>query len=268
MTADAAAPQEREYQLQPESEDEARVVSSEDQEEAPESEVQASDQDDQDQDEPEKLPPNAKEATRRQFQRLLRERDELKRSVAELKSKVGAPPSLEAADHDIERYTQEYNEYATNDVMARSMDAAAVRAESEALEEMRRVFWDSTQESRKRYKDFDAALSDTSLPFNGTLMELIVSSSEPAEVAYYLSKHKDEAFRISQLPPHMQGYEVAKIDARAVPKPIISQAPPPLEKTRISGAGRIPSSYDEGSYDDFVKRRNKEINERYNRKAR
>ena len=95
--------------------------------------------------------------------------------------------------------------------------------------------------ARERMPDFDQVFH-TGLPVGQALAELIVDSDKSAEVAYYLGKNPTELAEISQLPPHLQGARIARLEAKVtVPSRRLSAAPPPVPQV---GAVSAPSAKD------------------------
>lgn len=86
--------------------------------------------------------------------------------------------------------------------------------------------------ARERIPDLDQALNDFSrLPVTEVAADLIAESDKAAEIAYYLAKNPQDAFRISRLPVHLQGAEIARIENRVSAAPTVrksSNAPPPV----------------------------------------
>ncbi len=102
--------------------------------------------------------------------------------------------------------------------------SAATRAQQQNVD----AFWAKVEGSRDRMPDFDAVFNDT--PVSPYSAELISASDKAPEIAYWLGSNKHEAHRIANLPPHMQGAEIARVEARLSSAPIarkVSQAPAP-----------------------------------------
>lgn len=118
--------------------------------------------------------------------------------------------------------------------------------------------------ARERIPDLDATLSIIQrLPLSDDVCELIAESDHGVEVAYYLAKNRGEADRLSQLPPHQQGAEIARIEARVQSAPTARRTsnappPPPMINGSPAPAGRKdPSDMSMEEYASFYADRRK-----------
>lgn len=111
--------------------------------------------------------------------------------------------------------------------------------------------------ARERIPDIDATLNAfRSLPVSEFAADLIAESDRSVEIANYLGRNPQEAFRIHSLPPAYQGAEIARIEAKVSTMPMkrISQAPAPV--STVSGGSGSPAP-DLGSLSmaDYIKAR-------------
>lgn len=82
--------------------------------------------------------------------------------------------------------------------------------------------------------------------------DLIAESDKGAEIAYWLGKNPHEATRINHLPPHMQGAEIARIEARlstvSTRKTSNAPTPPPVLNGQTAPGVKDPSSMSMAEY--------------------
>ncbi len=81
------------------------------------------------------------------------------------------------------------------------------------------------------------------IPLSEHAAELVAASDLGPEVGYFLASNPAEAQRIAGLPPHRQGAEIARIEARLAPAASVrraSQAPAPVPT--LSGSGPSPTT--------------------------
>ncbi len=93
------------------------------------------------------------------------------------------------------------------------------------------------------------------IPLSEHAAELVAASDLGPEVGYFLASNPAQAQRIAGLPPHRQGAEIARIEARLAPAASMrraSQAPAPVPT--LSGGGSSPAikSPQEMSTAEFV----------------
>lgn len=131
----------------------------------------------------------------------------------------------------VERYQEKMAE-----AQSRFQQVQAIRANE---------YQEKLSDARERMPDIDTVMQPLMrVPLHDLAAEIIVESDKAAELTYYLGKNLNEAYRISELSPHKQAAEIARIEARlsAGPSPRRhSQAPPP--PTTITGAAS-PSAKD------------------------
>lgn len=114
--------------------------------------------------------------------------------------------------------------------------AEAQRYEAEIAQKRAETFRAQVESAKDRMPDFDQVFT-SDLPITQVGADLIAESERGAEIAYYLGKNRSEAARIATLPPHLQGAEIARIEAKLARAPAarkVSQAPTPPPV--ISGA--------------------------------
>ena len=123
-------------------------------------------------------------------------------------------------------------------------EADKIVAERQARQEAERRIESIQQKVEKaaeRYPDFQAVVSNPTLPINEVMVEFIAESDQGAEVAYFLGKNPGKAYEISQMSPVRAGRELAKIEADLASRPArVSRAPEPINP--VGNRGRASSS--------------------------
>lgn len=137
-------------------------------------------------------------------------------------------------------------------------EAEAQRRTEQAQEARIVAFQAKVDEARERMPDFDHVFY--SVPVSEVAAELIAESSKAAEVAYFLGKNPDQAKRIYQLPAHLQGAEIARIEARVSAAPQVrkvSKAPPPVSTIggQSSPGVKDPGQMTEAEYSAWYRQR-------------
>jgi len=180
-----------------------------------------------------------KPRTQHRFQDLLIERNKYRLAAEQAQAELARlkAPTLEEFDHDIEAYTDakiEHNTHKQDAVRAAgTADTADKTASAAIMDEWQRI----GTEASARYPDFAQVAGAPDVPISMSMAEAMMNSDAAGDLAYYLGKHKDEAARIANLPPSMQGYEIAKLESRVKPGAIESKAPsPPTHRTSGTAA--------------------------------
>lgn len=120
-------------------------------------------------------------------------------------------------------------------------------------------FTKQTEDARAVYDDFDEVVDNPDLPISQAMAEAIMRSKNGADVAYYLGKNPDEAFRLASLDPFSAAVEIGRIAAGIVrPQPRkASAAPPPIQPV---GSRATPvTDPDKMSTDEWLKWRNGQL---------
>ena len=98
-------------------------------------------------------------------------------------------------------------------------------------------------EGRERYEDFDEVALAPTNPINAVMADIIQGSEAPADIAYYLGSHLQEATAISRMTAIQAAREIGKIEEKLVaalkvnPKSNVSKAPPPIKP--VTGPGEV-----------------------------
>lgn len=104
--------------------------------------------------------------------------------------------------------------------------------------------------ARDKMPDFDQVFWN--VPVSEHAADLIAESDKAAEVAYWLGKNPHEAARIYQLPPHMQGAEIARLENRLSTvsnrKTSNAPTPPPVLSGQSAPGSKDPASMTMAEY--------------------
>lgn len=132
----------------------------------------------------------------------------------------------------------------------------------ELFSEAQAQYLERQSKATAKYDDFDEIVSDPSLPINIPMRDAILFSELGPDIAYYLGKNRDEALRISRLPPLKAVIELGKIEAKIASAPApkeTSRAPAPIDP--VSGKSASPSSAPSESDDitTWMKKRSRQV---------
>lgn len=119
----------------------------------------------------------------------------------------------------------------------------ALRKQADAQDSQRATVQAQVTAARARHDDYDQVVNDQ-VSITPAMAEVMVSSENGAEIAYFLGSHPDEAARISKLSPAAAGLALGKIEASlnlessaAQPKPKVAQTKAPAPPKIINGTG-------------------------------
>lgn len=120
--------------------------------------------------------------------------------------------------------------------------------------------------AESKYPDFkEVALADE-VPITQPMAAFIATRDTGGDVAYYLGSNLDEAHRISRLSPVDQVLALRDLETKLSAAPTPTKTPPPI----VPNAGKVTSKKDtfelsvnnNAEWNDFVKRRHKELGRR------
>ena len=163
----------------------------------------------------------------------------LEASRQEAKAEPVAPvkvPTLESVGYDEAKYTAAIVEFARAE--ARAAALAEIQSQTQKQQQVsRQSEFDKRQaafaESTPEY--VEKVMGNPALPISAAMAEVIRESEVGPQVALWLANNADKAATIAQLPPVQAAREIGRIEARieaekAVPKVVLSKAPPPPPK--------------------------------------
>lgn len=177
------------------------------------------------------------------------------RLLALLERQGGVAPQ-EAAQAPVERDPQpneaQFEDY---DAYQRALTKWELRQELKAEQRQEQIAERRDRlftAAKAKYEDFDEVVGDPSLKISDAMADLIFESRNGAELAYFLGNNPEESARIANLPPHRQGIEMARIEAKlSAPKPAPKDPPPPPPKTVngiTAGLSKDPASMTMAEY--------------------
>lgn len=135
--------------------------------------------------------------------------------------------------------------------------AAAARHREKAIEIQ--TFAAKVEAARERMPDFDTVFT-ADVPMSEIGETFVASSDKAPEIAYYLGKNRQEAYRIANLPAWQQGVELARIEAKvsaATSVRKVSQAPSPVPQVGASTASKAkdPAEMSMAEYEAWRKKK-------------
>lgn len=114
------------------------------------------------------------------------------------------------------------------------------------------VLQDQFAEARERYADFDAVALNDGVRISPIGRDIIAASEVGADIAYYLGQNPELAAQISVMPPHMQAFELGRVEslAKATPQPkTVTTAPAPPTPVKAKGpAVKDPEKMSQAEY--------------------
>lgn len=124
---------------------------------------------------------------------------------------------------------------------------------TEALEEVQASFADSAS----KYADFNEVVTAPDVPITPEMVKALAETDDPAALAYYLGKNKEEAARIAGLKPLAIAREFGLIEAKLAkqPRKSVTQAPDPI--TPVSGSDGSEPDLKDLSFSEYEAAMNK-----------
>jgi hypothetical protein len=125
--------------------------------------------------------------------------------------------------------------HTTRQTKAMQAERDSMQAESAA---MRRAAWTEQVEAAKAvYADFEAVAFAGDVPLSKTMEDVIMSSNQGADVAYFLGVNRSEAARISRMQPLDAARALGRIEAKisAPPARTSTKAPAPIRPVNPRG---------------------------------
>lgn len=120
-------------------------------------------------------------------------------------------------------------------------------------------FWERADELADRFPDFEAVVTNPSVPLNGAVFEFVTESEVGPELAYHLAKNRAKAMSIAQMTPIQAAKALITLEGelKAKPKATPSRAPDPINP--VGNRGSASRSSMPSDDDDIDTWRQKEI---------
>lgn len=202
--------------------------------------------------------------TREKYQALT-EAEQLRKEVEELRAKVTETkpktPTLEEYDYDEEAHTQALIDAKVAAAVQETLRKQQTEAQRNAEVSQRvQKFAEKEAKFAQTVDDYDQVTRSESLMINDLMAEIIQTSDKGPEMAYFLGKNPQEAYRISRLPPIEAQRALLRIEAGAEAKPAITRAPDPVPD--IGGEDVPVEDMDKLPPEQWMKRRNRQVHGR------
>ncbi len=201
-------------------------------------------------------------------------REEVEKELAKLKANVPSTdkPKLEDFISEVD-YMDALIDWKIEQSKKTSSEATQKitedKKEKEALQELQGAIDDMVEQGKEKYKDFNEIALAKDLVITPELVEVILESSVPADVMYYLGKNPDIAEELSGLSMLKAARKIAVIESE-ISKPSekkddkiekketekkpqtekkITNAPDPIEPVHVDGTnGRRPEDMSPSEY--------------------
>jgi len=192
--------------------------------------------------------------------RLLKEERRVHRRIEQQlreqqQSQALTPPERNAYQDD-SAYLQAQVEHLAERKAAEKLEQRERAQEADRRQE---AFLEKAEKVAERYPDFQAVVSNPTLPINEAMAEFIADSDQGADIAYHLGKNPMKAAQIAQMSPIKAARELTRIESelsQTQAKPV-SKAPAPI--TPIAGVGASSKSPSEMTDAEFAKWRKSQI---------
>jgi hypothetical protein len=208
-------------------------------------------------------------------ERLRAELEALKAKPAEIATPTDFP-TLEQFGYDEGKFNAavaaHFSKIATEHGKTAAQEALQAERDRQRAEDADKTWAQKQTEFIKSKPDYaDKVLKE---PRDGgpvitkSMGEIIRESAQGPAVAYYLAENTEQSALIAQMPPLQQAREIGRIEAKLEaaklpPKPLVSQAPPPVNKVDTDEAV-IEKSPAEMTDTQFAKWRRAQIAQRRN----
>lgn len=158
---------------------------------------------------------------------------------------LGSEPSLSQFE-DYEAYSKALVDYNVKKAKI-EWDQDQIRKQQETkAQERSDTLQAKLMEGYEKYSDFEEVAYDRSAThITPMIVDILADCDHPADIAYYLAKHRVEGVAISRMTPVRAAREIAKLEMKLASgspqpphsKPKTTGAPPPISPLGGAGAG-------------------------------
>lgn len=195
------------------------------------------------------------------------ERDQQTRAVEQQRQAPTTPPQPTQFT-SVEAYNEAF-------INHRAEEIANQRENQKRQIETNTAYEDREEEAMVKYSDYRSVVhldpKDGGPAISTHMAEVIKGSEIGPEIAYHLSKNRNESIRIYDLPPLQQAREIGKIEAKLIanPTPVkkVSSAPAPIKPLESNSSSASYSTSDPRSTkslstSEWIEQRNKELSKK------
>lgn len=209
----------------------------------------------------------------RRQERLLRERAEYKARAEFLQQQIdrqNAQPAKNEGRPARDQYEsdEDYVDALTDWKVTQKLTGVEEKLAKRQEQTRNQVEWASKiTTARQEYADYDDVMElAQDIPITPAVSDAIQSSQFGADIAYYLAKNPDDAFRINSLPPVAAAREIGRIESYVEYEknqktqkkvPPVSKAPAPIKPVKASGAAG--KSLEDMTPAEYIAYRNKQM---------
>lgn len=155
------------------------------------------------------------------------------RALAETRQQQHYQPQQDGPPDASQYEMGEYDPRYLQDTIAFNVRATLAeerRAQQYAAVQNERVQRSQTVSEKLLQSGLEGAITlvtDSSARVTPEMVDALARSDDAPRLADHLGRNLAEAARIANLPPHLQGYELAKLESRLASQPRTTNAPPP-----------------------------------------
>lgn len=195
--------------------------------------------------------------------------EDAERKLAELTSAKGADgqekePSLDdfdTYDQFITAKTRWEAKQAFVSFQRENAEAGKKAAHGQRDEVLKAEFSAKVEDARTRMPDFDAVAFNPQVPVTEAMQAAILESDMSADLAYYLGKNPDAAFKMATMSPLSVAREIGRIEAAILSAPVVvkaTQAPDPIRPVgqRSANVQKDPDEMTDAEYFAWRKSQN------------
>lgn len=172
----------------------------------------------------------------RNYRETERDRDYWRQMAMQNQPKEPEPKTVpDTGEPKLEQY-DDYDDYiiakTTHQIekkqQVKDQQREAEQAQQAAAEHVQE-FQQHLTDARVKYNDFDEVAFNPSIPYSEAMTDLVMTSEQGSDIAYYLGQHPEDAQRIARLSDRDAAREIGRLEVRvSIPQPkTISNAPEP-----------------------------------------
>lgn len=187
--------------------------------------------------------------TREYIDKLHRERSELQRELAQLKSGQAAPqqsnasaqrgqpspqgdaePTLEEHDFDVAAYTRAHSAWAVRTELQKQQTQQTATAAATQQQERWDSYMTRAAEFADEHPDFFEAVALIAYPLSQEIQDAVASHENGPAIAYHLANNDDDAFQLASIQPHLAAAAVERLAKRLSAAPAKPEANQPTQQ--------------------------------------
>ena len=161
---------------------------------------------------------------------------------------------------DWDSYQEAFTDWKVEQKLAGLAERGTKEKEQTSQAEYAQTVRSKLAEGADKYDDFEEVIGAPDVAFTGPMVDALIRTAAPADVAYHLGQNPKESQRIARLPLAEQVFAIRELADKLAKPPAPTKAPEPIKPNSGNAAGVEPSlDAVAGNYKEWKRLRERQL---------